>query len=396
MKRKLTLLLLSCITLASCNTNNPSIPTHTTLIPEVGDVRLLFNHGTAGVSQYYNYCPSIKVENDEMHIYYCTNQKEGNVTDYVGYRTSKIVDGVVQTSEMDFVLEHGVAGEWDSRHACDPSVVKGEFGFNGETYNYLMAYLGCVTSDSTYNEVGIAVSKTPNGPWVKCNFGSDNTKINPIVPVQDFTEAINCWGTGQPSLVSVDNKGTVLLFTTVGTDTATFTNLRKYDFSNINEYQLLDEQRTINTTGVRGTATGANFINNADFSYDTENQRVLMAKPRQQFGTDGKEPNFIADTIDVYYIDDTEREGVGEVLFAGNNTTKQWKLIGSVDQKLTGFLRNHNCGLITDAYGHLINTDSIGVGFTRSDVGAGNNWSYLSTYRIYATAFSFPKAYFPK
>ena len=121
-----------------------------------------------------------------------------------------------------------------------------------------------------------------------------------------------------------------------------------------------------------------------------------MAKPRQYMGTDGKSPSVVADTIDVYYIDDTEFDDIGccDVLFAGNNTAKQWKLIGTIDQNLTGFLRNHNTGLITDPYGHLLDTERIGVAFTRSDEGLSNNWSYLCTYRIYATAFSFPRAYF--
>jgi hypothetical protein len=189
-----------------------------------------------------------------------------------------------------------------------------------------------------------------------------------------------------------------LLFTSVGTENATFTNLRKFDFSNINDYKILDEQRSIMNTGVRGTASGAGFINNADFAYDLENERLLMIKGRQHYGTDGKEPSFIADTLDVYYIDDTEKDGVGEVIFAGNNTTKQWKLIGSIGQDLTGFLRNHNSGFITNEYGHLLNTDSLPVAFTRSDEskGGGTQWSFLCTYRIYETALNFPKSYFPK
>ena len=61
-------------------------------IPEVGEVKLLFKHsleetvGDDGEDYFYNYCPSIKVENDVMHAYYCTNKLWGNVTDYIGYR----------------------------------------------------------------------------------------------------------------------------------------------------------------------------------------------------------------------------------------------------------------------------------------------------------------------
>lgn len=376
---------------------NPPDPVVKSHIPNVGEVRLLFNHGTAGETRIYNYCPTIFIdENNVEHVYYCSNRDEGNVTDYVGYRRGIIEDNEIKYSNISYVLEHSQElSTWDSRHTCDPSVIKGEFKYQGETYNYLMAYLGCLTSDSTHNETGIAVSKTPQGPWVKCNsMKADGiTPINPIVPYSEFQMNSNSWGTGQPSLVSVDKKGKVLLFTTIGAANGTYTNLREYDFSDIDNYVLLRQRNSITVDGIKGTTTGASFINNADFGYDEVNRRIIVAKPRQYFGTDGKSPGFVADTIDVYYIDDTEGTNVGDVLFAGNNTSKIWKSVGSVDKSLTGFLRNHNTGLITDPYGHIDATKNIGVAFTRSDEENGGTWSYLSTYRIYATGLALPKNY---
>ena len=185
----------------------------------------------------------------------------------------------------------------------------------------------------------------------------------------------------------------MLLFTTVGATNGTFTNLREYDFSDIDNYKLLRERVSINIDGIRGSNGSASFINNADFGYDEVNKRIIMAKPRQFFGTDGKSPNFIADTIDVYYIDDTEGSEIGDVLFAGKNTTKIWKLIGSVNESLTGFLRNHNTGLVTDEYKRIDSSSPLGVLFTRSDEDSGGQWSYLSTYRLYITALDFPSSY---
>ena len=376
--------------------NNPPVEeVKETFIPKVGEVKMLFDDGTIGETNKYNYCPSYFIEDNIAHVYYCTNKEERNVTDYVGYRKGEVVNNKVKYSDISqYVLTHGEMGSWDSRHACDPSVVKGEFKYHGEEYNYLMAYLGCVPSDCTQNETGIAVSKTPDGPWIKCDFKVDGvTKINPIVPFSDFSCNETSWGTGQPSLVSVDKKGRVLLFTTVGATNGTFTNLREYDFSDIDNYKLLRERVSINIDGIRGSNGSASFINNADFGYDEVNKRIIMAKPRQFFGTDGKSPNFIADTIDVYYIDDTEGSEIGDVLFAGKNTTKIWKLIGSVNESLTGFLRNHNTGLVTDEYKRIDSSSPLGVLFTRSDEDSGGQWSYLSTYRLYITALDFPSSY---
>lgn len=376
--------------------NNPPVEeVKETFIPKVGEVKMLFDDGTIGETNKYNYCPSYFIEDNIAHVYYCTNKDEGNVTDYVGYRKGEVVNNKVKYSDnSQYVLTHGEMGSWDSRHACDPSVVKGEFKYHGEEYNYLMAYLGCVPSDCTQNETGIAVSKTPDGPWIKCDFKEDGvTKINPIVPFSDFSCNETSWGTGQPSLVSVDKKGRVLLFTTVGATNGTFTNLREYDFSDIDNYKLLRERVSINIDGIRGSTGSASFINNADFGYDEVNKRIIMSKPRQFFGNDGKSPNFIADTIDVYYIDDTEGSEIGDVLFAGKNTTKIWKLIGSVNESLTGFLRNHNTGLVTDEYKRIDSSSPLGVLFTRGDEDRGGQWSYLSTYRLYITALDFPSSY---
>ena len=376
--------------------NNPPVEeVKETFIPKVGEVKMLFDDGTIGETNKYNYCPSYFIEDNIAHVYYCTNKDEGNVTDYLGDRKGEVVNNKVKYSDnSQYVLTHGEMGSWDSRHACDPSVVKGEFKYHGEEYNYLMAYLGCVPSDCTQNETGIAVSKTPDGPWIKCDFKEDGvTKINPIVPFSDFSCNETSWGTGQPSLVSVDKKGRVLLFTTVGATNGTFTNLREYDFSDIDNYKLLRERVSINIDGIRGSTGSASFINNADFGYDEVNKRIIMSKPRQFFGTDGKSPNFIADTIDVYYIDDTEGSEIGDVLFAGKNTTKIWKLIGSVNESLTGFLRNHNTGLVTDEYKRIDSSSPLGVLFTRGDEDRGGQWSYLSTYRLYITALDFPSSY---
>ncbi len=396
--RHLFVLPLLTLLLGCSNTNSSSVEPQKTrsFLPEVGEVRMLFDHGTMGESNFYNYCPSIFVEDNKEHVYYCTNKDEGNVTDYVGYRVGTLSDNEIKFSDTDFALEHGELGSWDSRHVCDPSVVKGKFKFHNETYSYLMAFLGCVPSDCTLNETGIAVAKSPEGPWIKCDYSSDNTKINPIVPYSDFSCDTNSWGTGQPSVVSVDKEGKVLIFTTIGATNGTFTNIRLYDFSDIDHYQKLQEKNKFTCDGIRQNYSGDSFINNADFAYDLKNRRVIMAKPRQYYGKDGLNPNFVADTIDLYYIDDTEFDdiGVGDVLFAGNNTAKSWKLIGSINQELTGFLRNHNTGLITDPYGHLFDHTKIGVAFTRSDEGLGNNWSYLNTYRIYATSFAIPESYF--
>ncbi len=347
-------------------------PTGEDFMPKVGEVRKWFDHGILGESYYYNYCPSVFIEDNVKHIYYCTNQEEGNVTDYVGYRTGTYSDHW-EYSDLDFVLEP-TPDTWDARHVCDPAVIKGEFKYRGEDYTYLMAFLGCITSDCTKNETGLAVAKSPAGPWIKCN------DINPIVP---YDRQIAAWGTGQPDLVSVDQKGRVILFTTEGNTTGTITKAYEYDLSNIDNPILIREKK-VPTYGLLSHESNANVIANATFSYDVENKKILMAKGRLPFGLDGRYPNMIADTIDVYYLDDSENEGMFDEIFKGNNAY-DWKHLGAITPELTGFPKNHNNGIVRDEYGYTISNELVEVAFTRSDY--GSNWNHLSTYRIYSTSF---------
>ena len=339
--------------------------------PKVGEVRKWFDHGVSGETRFYNYCPTVFVENNIKNIYYCSNQIEGNVTDYVAYRQGKLVDGKMEytsTEDMKYLLSP-TKDTWDSRHTCDPSVVKGEFKLGNETYNYLMAYLGCLTSDSTKNEVGIAYAKSPDGPWIKY----DN---NPLVPYDRENAA---WGTGQPSLVSVDKKGTVCVFYTVGNKYATYSEVREYDLSDLSN-PILKRTKKLPLYGL----VGDSLINNADFAYDEVNKKILMVKGRQPNGKDGMSPNFIADTLDVYYLDDSESKNKFDEVFRGNNA-KDWVKLGTINKDLTGFPRNHNSCFVTDGYGSLVESNRIEVCFAVSEYN-DSIWGYLSTYRLYSTS----------
>ena len=359
-------------------------------IPEIGQTKLLFKHsleetvGDDGEDYFYNYCPSLKVENDEMNVFYCTNAEWGNVTDYIGHRNGKIAGGTLKFKDEELVLSP-TEDTWDQRHVCDPTVIKGEFKYNNETYEYLMAYLGCIPSDCTLNETGIAVSHSYGGPWIKCNGNKEgtDTPINPLVPWSDFDCATNSWGTGQPSLLSVDKKGRVLLLTTVGCKTGSFMDVREYDLSDINNYRLIRQSKVF-TDGVVGNNKR---VNNGDYCYDENTKKFYMAKGRSPFGGDGLTPNFIADTADLYYVDASSYENPFDIFF-DKDRTSGWHLVGSVDQSVSGYPRNHNVGLVTDEFGRMYKNDRICLAFTSSQYGSVAAMTYLKTYRIFVTTFA--------
>ena len=335
-----------------------------------------FDHGVAGETYFYNYCPSTFIENNERYVYYCSNYEEGNVTDYIGYH-----HGVYDKEkgwdwgEMKYVLGP-TQGTWDQRHTCDPTVVKGEFSYKGEQYNYLMAFLGSVQSDNNGNETGVAVSKTPEGPWIKCD------EVNPLLK---YDKSTMVWGVGQASLVNIDKKGDILMFYSSGNKDGTYEMVCEYDFSDM-EHPVLKQVAKVPTNGL---LSGDTIITDADICYDEVNKKLIMVKGKFPYSPDGESPNFIASTLIVYYMDLSASEKPTDEVFKGVNA-KNWRLVAEIGEETTTFRRNHNAGLVTDPYGHLIpDTDFIEVALTRSDTG-NNIWSYLSTYRIYSISCKLP------
>lgn len=341
---------------------------------------------------FYNYCPSVMIEGRTMHIWYCSNEKSGNVTDYVAYRKGTLHDdGKWTFSEKKLVLGPGANGTWDCRHVCDPSVVKGEFQYNGTQYNYLMAYLGCLTSDCTRNEVGIALAQNPEGPWVKPE------NINPIADFHadyDLSRtgsnsgkpAHTYWGYGQPSLVSVDEKGQVILFYAAGTPTGTYTIAELWDLSNVNA-PVEKHSLMVSNKGITNSSGGSDVINNADFAYDPQTGRLYCIKEDFPYpNSDGI--NWIPSSNSIFYVEIGKGDALGTRIFEDYNYT--WTMAGKIDSGATGYKRNHNCAIVTDAYGRI--TDSLCLSFVYTmsllpaefpDWSAGGQWPALHTYRLH-------------
>lgn len=101
-------------------------------------------------------------------------------------------------------------------------------------------------------------------------------------------------------------------------------------------------------------------------------------------------PNFIADAVDLHYVDASKYDNPFDIFF-DSERTESWQFIGQVNMDTTGYPRNHNTGLVTDEYGYMYMNDRICVATTSSQHGVAAAMSYLKTYRIYVTTFAVPK-----
>lgn len=344
------------------------------------------------LTKIYNYCPAIIMDEttdgkQRMNIWYCTNKDSGVIVDYIGFRQGILNEkGKWEFGEETLVLEP-TPGTWDARHTCDPTVVKGEFKLKGETYNYLMAYLGCTTEDYQKNETGIAVSKNIEGPWVKID------KVNPIVPWYDNgdieTEEARYqnmqggssiyWGTGMPSLLSVDGKGEVIMFYQ---STLQGTGIRRFDLSDL-ENPVEKYCTKISSAGIYNSQHQKCNIGIPDFAYDEENDRLYVVNVTNERNPADVTKTLVNSHSMVAYIDNlTSMEEVSEALVARDYT---WNIVGYVGPNETGWKRNHNPGLVKTANATIPNSDHVDVVVSTGH----NSWptENIFTYRLFGWSF---------
>ena len=247
----------------------------------------------------YKYCPT----SINGNVLYCSNEATpGEVKDGICYNGKKVLSTT--------------PGAWDSVQVCDPTVVEGNFTYQGSSYTYLMAYLGCATYDCTANEVGLAVS----------NDLVDWKKIGRVVAANRD----GYWGVGQPSLINYD--GNIFLFYTSGTASATTTYVEQLDCSNLD---------TVHSLGRKHITCSYDFISNADFAYS--DGMLYMTCDTHPFPAGSLD--FISSKQSVY---SAPWDGSFNSL-----ETVAWNRIAMIGIETTGHERNHNGCFARDGSGRL-------------------------------------------
>lgn len=304
----------------------------------------------------YNYCPSAIYYGDSIYVYFAANSTEGVVTDSI-YLNRLDVDGEIVTyTDKKLMLSPSEEG-WDDVHVCDPSVIGGSFAYNGKSYGYLMAYLGCDRKDNQHNQIGLAVSEDLDGEWVKVE------EINPIITAEydrSLDSSVFQWGAGQPSVVSVDKKGTVAIFYTRNDNVSTFTMCEVWDLSDIGNPKKMSEFRVSNDGTENGNGK-PETLSNADFAYNCGSGTMYMITDQHPFN---EYPTIIADSSDVYEVE------IGDLSNISSLSDCTWKKSDTIGYEKTGSLKNHNTGFLRTVGGKLYTN---AVLYTSADESL---WSY--------------------
>lgn len=283
----------------------------------------------------YNYCPSpVLTDGESMTVFFCANTLPGLVIDDIYARKGRLENGCWHFGERFRVLEPSRLG-WDCIHVCDPDVIKGDFRYKGERYEWLMVYLGCDIHYCYHNQIGIAFAKDIEGPYVKYNG-------NPIV---GYDETFH-WGAGQASLLSLDGGGKFrMVYSQTVHDYArhiqeTHTFWRDFDLSDADR-PVIGEEVLLHGGGLSNRDGEGNVpVCNPAIVWDRERDLYYMTREGTPFDRTAS-PDFIAPYTGISVIsrEDFERNEGG------------WMTVYNVDEKDTGFSRNHNAGLPKDAYG---------------------------------------------
>jgi hypothetical protein len=148
----------------------------------------------------YAYAPSLILENNVYHVFFCSG---GNITpamDYIRYVNS-IDGGNTWSSPVDML--HASAFNGTDLSACDPDVVFFQ-GF------YYMFYGSAMTTAPgvTQTVMQVARSSSITGPYLTYTQRNtwDNTPTDPQVIVMPLAVGVPSYGAGQPSMVSLNGK----------------------------------------------------------------------------------------------------------------------------------------------------------------------------------------------
>ncbi|MBK5720652.1 sugar-binding protein [Dysgonomonas sp. Marseille-P4677] len=318
----------------------------------------------------YAYAPTlIREDNGNVHMYFCGNPQEQIMVDNV-YHIYMNADG--SKSEAKSVVQPGASGAWDDHHICDPSVVGGSFKMNGKSYKYAMAYL--TNSYAVYfNEIGVAFSNDLSANnWDKYpkqivektwSYSSDQLLPN----------GGKSWGVGQPSILSVDKQGKVMLVYTIGDIDGTRLAWAEMDFSDMDNFEKVTPVNMVDKGLMQLDVTKKDYTCNSDFAIDRDANTIVMVRPVQPNATDY--PTYLNKTLEVNYmsLDDFK------------SSTGTWKVLLRIKPETTGFPRNHNAGIERDQYGEISNWEEPVIYYTTSkaapDVEASGNkhaeWTYF-------------------
>ena len=293
----------------------------------------------------YRYGPSLMLcEDGGIDAWFASPGDGKKEYDWITYRHSD--DGGNTWGDEKVVLSP-TPNTADFKSVCDPDV----FYYNGY---YYMGYTATVSKEGLCNNVFLARSHNPDGPFEK--WDGNGWEDDPV-PIVYFMGVDIGWGVGEPSFVVVDDK--LYLYNTLDS------------FSDIYGWVRATEVRTADLTDPLWPAKlqyeGISVYRNDctdmnDYTYaDSDSWDVAYLEESHKFVALTTNRRFKDDSCLLYYESDD-----------GINFERVSELNSDV------YSGCHNCGLMADPEGHIKKNDRKLIGYAYSGVGS-SKWGVWAT-----------------
>lgn len=273
--------------------------------------------------------PSVVKDGNDVIIAYTTNKTKDKEDKVIAVKKGTFADGKFTFTAHEIAIEPSQNG-WDKHNVDNADLVKGEFLYGGDNYNYLMVYQANSIESEKRMQIGAAVSKDALS-WVKVG-------DEPLLSY-DYESLGDTPGLCYPSVVNVNQKGGIMLFYTRATSLVTETRFIEINAANLNS-PVFGGEICIPTGGLPLDGNEWSVTVNADFAYDKTAGEIYMVKDGFPYASNNAKK---ATKIEIAKIAITD-------LFA---QSAKWSTVVSVIDSLdVGYSRVYSAGFITDGYAY--------------------------------------------
>lgn len=294
----------------------------------------IFDWCAAGGTFNYRYGPSIIINDDNSIDAWFASPGGNGQWDWIRYRHSND-NGQTWTNET--VVLTPTSGSADNYSCCDPGVIK----FGGY---YYIGYTSTTDSRGCNNQLFVARSTSPTGPFDKWNGSGWGGNPQPFITYNGPTDA---GGVGEPSFVAKDN--TLYIYYSWISRDATDHPLEQ---TRVATASVTDVNWPANTS-YQGVAINRNMTyieDSADVKYIDAYGKFFAINTRKRMTTDA--------FINAY-------ESTDGITFTPANLPKNFIVAGC-----------HNCGLSGNALGHIDLTKNNFIAYAYGF----NTWAQWNTY----------------
>lgn len=222
---------------------------------------------------------------------------------------------------------------YDFYSCCDPGIVY----FGGY---YYLGYTSTIDYAGVSNNVYVARSKSPDGPFEKWNGSGWGGRAMPIIMYHGTNL---CWGAGEVAFVEID--GTLFIYYTLKGQNGFYTMAATADSTQENWPLTIVEHGPALTQG--------NAQSGADFKYVESQRKFIGVAIENSFARNSY--------IRIYQSTD------------GIRYTETQKIYQSVCQYA------HNIGISGNKQGHIKEADSIYIGYAYANADTSKNWGQWAT-----------------